>query len=1267
MKKIFMLISMIFMGIGLAACDSSGGSYTVSFDTDGGSVIESQNVAKGGLVNRPSDPTKADYRFKEWQLDNTTYNFENKVTSDMTLKATYTSTAPGDANYTVNFITNNDTTLQSVTVTSSDLLIEPSLTKDGYTLFGWRIVGTNNYFNFATDYATSNMTLEAIWEFIPSVDIDSLDVFISEIYENNKVYTDRYIEIFNPTSTEIQLDGYSLKSAYNNASLDNPSKTLKLDNYSIPAKACLVIYDTKASESFLTNIMTSNSISSDVIIHDADDRYGLYNGDVLIDTVEQASDDHSAKDSRMIRNYECSATNTFDLSQWTVLSAADESALNSAGIHKLFSTDIDPIVHSVTFDTDGGTQISSLKVINNTILNITLPSKSGYELVGWTVNGAPFDIEQPITSSITIKAVWEKINLEDVVLDVFFSEIFETNAATNDRYIEIFNPTEDSINLDNYAICPEYNSTLPTISSKYKISLEGYVIKPFSTIVIYDEAMNKDLVDSIPGEKIATANIFHDGNDNYGLFKDGEMIDMLGYLTSDNYHQNLSLRRNELVYGSTSFNHNDWTGYTANATGGMDDAGKHYFKEIPTYTITFDTDGGTDVVSQTIKTGATISAPTAPTRDGYKFVCWMNGNEEFDLNTEIKANYTLTAKWDVFVGEMYVVTFDTNGGTAINNQNVYEGDLVIKPENPYLYNHDLIGWTLNGNPFDFNTTKIDSNITLVAVWEEKVFYTITFETEGTEVEQMTIESTQYILEPTTTRLGYEFIAWTTADGTPFDFTKLLDESVDANNELVLYATWNQLTYTPSTYTVSSVSEYNNQIKSLLPGDTLIFADGTYNASSMSSLSASISGTDFAPITIKAETVGGVIFTTKSTQEIKGDYITISGFTFTDGTVNSATGVYVIYGTGVRITNVTIDAFDSAGVGADISKSSYITIKDEAKYTEIDNCSFLNKNSPGVLLLVDKYSDDPSYVHIHHNYFYNYTNPDPVAWTNELETIRIGWSGHSQTASYTVVEHNIFEEISSETELVSVKSGHNVVRNNYVLNCTAAITVRHGNTCLVENNVIIYEDDFETINGLRGNGIRLFDKDHVVRNNYIYGVTGVTNSSFNGAIVIHNGGNAIGTNNGTLNGQWTAHNILIQNNTLINNDVNIALGDKNYSIAPGNITFDSNFVSSTTTTALRYFDNDSPKVSNTNTYTNEQYYTTGFGYPIEMPAGVSLFVDLLPTTQVVNGLVCLDNGSNAGALGLSIIGYSEVGPRTELTDAVRMTKTDYLAYFMDWPV
>lgn len=68
-------------------------------------------------------------------------------------------------------------------------------------------------------------------------------------------------------------------------------------------------------------------------------------------------------------------------------------------------------------------------------------------------------------------------------------------------------------------------------------------------------------------------------------------------------------------------------------------------REYPYYTVSFDTDGGTEISSQSVKHGECAEEPSDPAKVEYKFIGWYIGEEEFNFETKIYENKTITAKW----------------------------------------------------------------------------------------------------------------------------------------------------------------------------------------------------------------------------------------------------------------------------------------------------------------------------------------------------------------------------------------------------------------------------------------------------------------------------------------------------------------------------------------------------------------------------------------------------------------------------------------------
>ena len=85
------------------------------------------------------------------------------------------------------------------------------------------------------------------------------------------------------------------------------------------------------------------------------------------------------------------------------------------------------------------------------------------------------------------------------------------------------------------------------------------------------------------------------------------------------------------------------------SSGSSDSEGNPENVAVTTYTVTFDSDGGSEVASQTVESGKTATKPADPAKSGektsYVFLGWYNGDSAFDFASAITADVTLKAKW----------------------------------------------------------------------------------------------------------------------------------------------------------------------------------------------------------------------------------------------------------------------------------------------------------------------------------------------------------------------------------------------------------------------------------------------------------------------------------------------------------------------------------------------------------------------------------------------------------------------------------------------
>ncbi len=92
MKKLIPLMILLVLLVSCKENPVENTFYTVTFNTDGGSEVSQQTVLDGMTAVEPKVPTKVGYEFLRWTLDNETYDFNTPVTSNLELKAFYTST-----------------------------------------------------------------------------------------------------------------------------------------------------------------------------------------------------------------------------------------------------------------------------------------------------------------------------------------------------------------------------------------------------------------------------------------------------------------------------------------------------------------------------------------------------------------------------------------------------------------------------------------------------------------------------------------------------------------------------------------------------------------------------------------------------------------------------------------------------------------------------------------------------------------------------------------------------------------------------------------------------------------------------------------------------------------------------------------------------------------------------------------------------------------------------------------------------------------------
>lgn len=142
-------------------------------------------------------------------------------------------------------------------------------------------------------------------------------------------------------------------------------------------------------------------------------------------------------------------------------------------------------------------------------------------------------------------------------------------------------------------------------------------------------------------------------------------------------------------------------------------------KKPITYSVTFETNGGSLIETQIVKKDDTVQKPLNPVKEGYVFDEWTYLGKTYDFNLKVVSDLKLVAKWTKLDDniETYNIEFDTDGGSIISKQIVIKGNKVEKPIDPTKNGYNFVGWILNDEIYDFDSI-VEKDFKLKAKWEK---------------------------------------------------------------------------------------------------------------------------------------------------------------------------------------------------------------------------------------------------------------------------------------------------------------------------------------------------------------------------------------------------------------------------------------------------------------------------------------------------------------------------------------------------------------------
>jgi uncharacterized repeat protein (TIGR02543 family) len=631
-------------------------TYTLTFESNGGSAVAAITGEFGTVVTEPMSPTKTGFTFDGWYSDaslTTLYIFSTMPAENVTLYAKWTQNT---VTYTLTFESNGGSAVAAITGEFGTVVTEPmSPTKTGFTFDGWYSDASLTTLYIFSTMPAENITLYAKWTqntatYTLTFEPNGGSSVASITGEFGTVVT----EPIDPTKTGFTFDGWysdvSLTTLYN-------FSTMPAENITLYAKWTVNQYT-----------ITFNTNGGSAISSLVDDYLATITAPTAPTRLGYTFDGwYSDVSLTTLYNFSTMPAENITLyAKWTVNQ------------------------YTITFNTNGGSAISSL--VDDYLATITAPTaptRLGYTFDGWYSDVSLttlYNFSTMPAENITLYAKWT-VNQYTItfntnggsaissLVDDYLATITAPTAPTRLGYT--FDGWYSDVSLTtlyNFSTMPAENITLYA-----KWTVNQYTI-------IFEEnggSSIADITQSFGSTLVAPADPIKEGHNLGGWYTDS------GFTTRF-YFSNMPAE-NITLYARWNINN---------------------------YTITFEENGGSMVGDITQGFGSTVIAPVNPTRDGYTFDGWY-ANEDLSISytftTIPSQNITLYAAW---AANPYTITFEENGGTEISALHVNYGEPIPILEHSQHIGHTFEGWYLDiALTQPFNLTHMPSHdIILYAKW-----------------------------------------------------------------------------------------------------------------------------------------------------------------------------------------------------------------------------------------------------------------------------------------------------------------------------------------------------------------------------------------------------------------------------------------------------------------------------------------------------------------------------------------------------------------------
>ena len=780
----------------IANFDRAKIEYTATFNSNWGSAVASQTKPYWSTFNRPADPTKDGYDFVDWYADsglNLVYNFNDSVTQTLALYAKWTPHVY-TIGYTLNWGSVSPANPTSYTIESWNFTLNnPTRTWYEFKWWTWTKLGGLTETVTITQWSTGDRTYVANWE---AVDV--------------KVTIRHYIQDLDAANNQV-LGTYTLYTS--GTTEEEADSMIQLANYKLTNIEWFTYSEWKVG--WETVIQTRVLPEWTLVI----DLYYTRNSNAFTLTTDAGSKTNWTSPSGQyyydaIITLSGSATDCYMWNRWavqwvTLANNQQQTTFTMPNNNVSAESLVTQKTYNIAFNGNGHTSWE-MPTMEGVLCTATVPLtangfvKTWYTFTWWSeTNGwaKAYDDGQNVQTlttenwaTVTLYAIWDAnkntpytvnhwylgVNGERTSDKITDNLSWTTNTKVTPavKWREWFNSPDPA----EITISPEGNTVLDYEYRRiyYPLTFVTTGTQPDSRNVIYGWALNVDETSAISGYTFLwwspnptgmtmqiggvelTATWSANTNTPYKVEHYRQNLENDNYTKHETENKTGTTDTTATATPKTTY---EWFTYNPSdprneISGNIDGRGTLVLKVYYTrnvHTITFVTNGGTNIPAITAKYGSWITPPADPTKDGYDFVSW----DDTIPSTMPDDDITITAQW---TPHTYTIAYTLNewaltgGKTNPTSYTIESNDITLN--NPERTGYTFLGWTRAWHSTPTTNVTIwqwsTGNRVYVANWEanNNIRLTVNHYTQNVDADNNTV-SNNYTLSSTST-----FDTWT---------------------------------------------------------------------------------------------------------------------------------------------------------------------------------------------------------------------------------------------------------------------------------------------------------------------------------------------------------------------------------------------------------------------------------------------------------------------------------------------------------------------------